>query len=113
VENGERICLAPGVEPVTIRMGSGRHRFYATVVFELCRRTLRPSLTFRLVGGSTFGLWPLFHLRDGGKWGEMDCLTAWGNFKTLISALHHNKNYAWFFSLTFKKKIVVIFFFLI
>jgi hypothetical protein len=32
VENGGRICPAPGVEPVTIRMGSGRHRFYATVV---------------------------------------------------------------------------------
>jgi hypothetical protein len=32
VENGVRICPAPGVEPVTIRMGSGRHRFYATVV---------------------------------------------------------------------------------
>jgi hypothetical protein len=32
VENRGRICPAPGVEPVTIRMGSGRHRFYATVV---------------------------------------------------------------------------------
>jgi pimeloyl-ACP methyl ester carboxylesterase len=41
------------------------------IVFELCRRTEQPSLTFRLVGGSTFGLWPLFHLRDGGKWPEM------------------------------------------
>jgi aarF domain-containing kinase len=28
-------------------------------VFELCRRTQQPSLTFHLVGGSTFGLWPL------------------------------------------------------
>jgi hypothetical protein len=27
VENGGRICPAPGVEPVTIRMGSGYHRF--------------------------------------------------------------------------------------
>jgi hypothetical protein len=39
--------------------------------FELCRRTQQPSLTSRLVGGSTFGLWPLFHLRDGGNWTEM------------------------------------------
>jgi hypothetical protein len=28
-----------------------------------------------------------------------DCHTAWGNFKTLISSLHHYKNYACFFSL--------------
>jgi hypothetical protein len=41
------------------------------LLFELCRRTQQPSLTFRLVGGSTFGLWPLFHLRDGEKWSEM------------------------------------------
>jgi hypothetical protein len=40
-------------------------------LFELCQRTQQPSLTFRLVGGSMFGLWPLFHLRDGGKWTEM------------------------------------------
>jgi hypothetical protein len=49
-------------------------------VFELCRRTQLPSLTFRLVGGSTFGLWPLFHLRDGRKWTEM---TATQNGGTL------------------------------
>jgi hypothetical protein len=33
------------------------------------------------------------------RWGEIDrndCHTAWGNFKTLISLLHHYKNYAWF-----------------
>jgi hypothetical protein len=23
-----------------------------------------------------------------------ECHTAWGNFKTLISSLHHSKNYA-------------------
>jgi hypothetical protein len=43
----------------------------APSLFELCRRTQQPSLTSRLVGGSTFGLWSLFHLRDGGKWTEM------------------------------------------
>jgi hypothetical protein len=38
------------------------------------------------------------------RWGEIDrndCHTAWGNFKTLLSSLHHYTNYAWFFS---KKK---------
>jgi hypothetical protein len=50
-------------------------------VFELCRRTQQPSLTSRLVGGSTFGLWPLFHVRDGGKWTEM---TATQHGGTLI-----------------------------
>jgi hypothetical protein len=65
---------------------------------ELCRRTQQPSLTFHLVGGSTFGLWPLFHLRDGGKMDWNDCHTAWGNL-TLISSLHYYKNHAWFFSL--------------
>jgi hypothetical protein len=43
------------------------------------------------------------------RWGEMDrndCHTAWGNFKTLISSLHHYTNYACFFSLFvfFQKK---------
>jgi hypothetical protein len=36
------------------------------------------------------------------RWGKMDrndCHTSWGNFKTLISSLHHYTNYAWFFSL--------------
>jgi hypothetical protein len=65
----------------------GREREGETERFELCRRTQQPSLTFPLVGGSMFGLWPLFHLRDGGKWTE-----AWGNFKTLISSPHHYKN---------------------
>jgi hypothetical protein len=38
------------------------------------------------------------------RWGEMvrnDCHTAWRNFKTLISSLHHFKNYARLFSLIF------------
>jgi hypothetical protein len=38
------------------------------------------------------------------RWGEMDrndCHTAWGNFKTLVSSLHHNKNYDCSFSLLF------------
>jgi hypothetical protein len=36
------------------------------------------------------------------RWGKMDkndCHTAWGSFKTLISSLHHSKNYACSFSL--------------
>jgi hypothetical protein len=36
------------------------------------------------------------------RWGEIDrndCHTAWGSFKTLISSLHHSKNYACSFSL--------------
>jgi hypothetical protein len=41
-----------------------------------------------------FGLWLLFHLRDGGKWTEMNATQHGGNFKTLISSLHHSKNYA-------------------
>jgi hypothetical protein len=40
-------------------------------LFELCWRTQQPSLTFCRVGGSMFCLWPLFYLRDGGKWTEM------------------------------------------
>jgi hypothetical protein len=39
--------------------------------FELCRHTQQPSLTFCPLGGSMFGLRPLFHLGDGGKWTEM------------------------------------------
>jgi hypothetical protein len=35
-----------------------------TYRFELCPQPLRQSLTFRPSGGSTFGLWPLFLLRD-------------------------------------------------
>jgi hypothetical protein len=38
------------------------------------------------------------------KWGGMDrndCHTAWGNFKRLISLLHHYKNYACSFSFSF------------
>jgi hypothetical protein len=41
------------------------------VIFELCRRIEQPSFTVHPVDGSMFGLWPLFHLRDGGKWTEM------------------------------------------
>jgi hypothetical protein len=63
-------------------------------LFELCRRTQRPSLTFHPVGGSTSGLWPLFHPRDGGKWTEMTATQHGGTLKTLISSLHHYKNYA-------------------
>jgi hypothetical protein len=33
-----------------------------------------------------------------GKMDRNDCKTAWGNFKTLISSLHHSKNYACSFS---------------
>jgi hypothetical protein len=50
-------------------------------VFELCRRTQQPSLTFCLVGGSTLGFWPLFHLRDGGKWTEMTATQHWGTLR--------------------------------
>jgi hypothetical protein len=46
------------------------------------------------------------------RWGKMDrndCHTAWGNFKTLISLRHHNKNYAWFFSLfVFFQKLLLL-----
>jgi hypothetical protein len=44
------------------------------------------------------------------RWRKMDrndCQTAWGNFKTLISSLHHYENYACFFSLFgFFQKII-------
>jgi hypothetical protein len=50
---------------------STKYQRFDTCIFELCRRTQQLSLTFRQVGGSTFGLWTLFHLRYGGKWTEM------------------------------------------
>jgi hypothetical protein len=77
--------------------------------FELSRHTQQPSLTFTLVGGSTFGLWPLFHLRYGGKWTEMTATQHGGTQETLISSLHHYKNYAGFFSLFvfFKKELLL------
>jgi hypothetical protein len=81
------------------RVDSFHLLFLAFRLFELCQRTQQPSLTFHLVGGSTFDLWPLFHLRDGKEMDRNDCHTAWGNFKTLIYSLHHYKNDAWFFSL--------------
>jgi hypothetical protein len=59
--------------------------------FELC------GLTFRLLGGQPFGLWPVFLLNRN------ECHTACVNFKTLISSLKHIQNYACFFT----KKILV------
>jgi hypothetical protein len=48
------------------------------------------------------------------RWGKMDRNdrhTAWGNLKTLISSLHHHKNYACFFSLfDFFNKYFLLFF---
>jgi hypothetical protein len=55
--------------------------YVITPEFELCRRTQQPSLTFCLVGGSTFGLWPLFQLRDWGKWTEMTATQHGGTLK--------------------------------
>jgi hypothetical protein len=46
-----------------------------------------------------------------GKMDKNDCHTAWGNFKTLISSLHHYKNNACFFS--FFIFIFFVFFFVI
>jgi hypothetical protein len=59
----------------------------AAFVFKLCRRTQQLSLTFLLVGGSTFGLWPLFHLRYGGKWTEMTATQHGGTLRHLF--LHY------------------------
>jgi hypothetical protein len=45
------------------------------------------------------------------RWGKIDrndCHTAWGNFKTLISSLYHNKNYFGFF----KKELLLFLSFL-
>jgi hypothetical protein len=59
-------------------------------LFELCRRTQQPSLTVHPVDGSMFGLWPLFHLREGGKWTEMtdtqhgEALRHWFLFYTTL-----------------------------
>jgi hypothetical protein len=50
-------------------------------VFKLCWHTQQPSLTFRLVGGSMYGLWPLFHLRDGGKRTEMTATQHGGTLR--------------------------------
>jgi hypothetical protein len=58
-----------------------QNRKFVLLAFELCRRTQQPSLTFCLVGGSTFGLWPLFHLRDGGKWTEMTATQHGGTLR--------------------------------
>jgi hypothetical protein len=62
--------------PIAFRLLSRRRRMICiedkwTLLFELCRRTQQLSLTVHPIDGSTFGLWPLFHLRDGGKWTEM------------------------------------------
>jgi hypothetical protein len=50
-------------------------------VFELSRRTQQPSLTVHPVDGSMFGLWQLFHLRDGGKWTEMTATQHGGTLR--------------------------------
>jgi hypothetical protein len=65
----------------TLRYQSRNTKKDESNVFELCRRTQQPSLTFCLVGGSTLGLWPLFHLRDGGKWTEMTATQHWGTLR--------------------------------
>jgi hypothetical protein len=57
------------------------HLCMAQSLFELCWRTQPPSLTFHLVDGSTFGLWPLFHLRDRGKWTEMTATQHGGTLR--------------------------------
>jgi hypothetical protein len=49
------------------------------------------------------------------RWEKMDrndCHTEWGNFKRLISSLHHYKNNARFFSLFFFFLILMLSFFL-
>jgi hypothetical protein len=48
-------------------------------IFELCRRTQQPSLTFHPVGSSTFGLWE--NLGDGGKWTEMTATQHGGTLR--------------------------------
>jgi hypothetical protein len=40
-------------------------------IFQLCQLPYQTSLTFYPVVGSTFGLWPLFRLRDEEKRKEM------------------------------------------
>jgi hypothetical protein len=54
---------------------------FSVDIFELCRRTQQPSLIFHPVDGSTFGLRPLFHLRDGGKWTEMTATQHGGTLR--------------------------------
>jgi hypothetical protein len=67
---------------VALESTVGVQRFHsARLVFELCRRIQQPSLTFRLVGGSMFGLWPLFHLGDGGKRTEMTATQHGGTLR--------------------------------
>jgi hypothetical protein len=51
------------------------------VIFELCQRTQQPSLTVHPVDGSMFGLWPLFHLRDGGKWTKITATQHGGTLR--------------------------------
>jgi hypothetical protein len=94
------LCLRMNIENTNINSIS------ISPVLELCRRTQQPSLTFHLIDGSTFGLRPLFHLRDGGKWTEMTA-TKHG---TLISSLHHNTNYACFFHWLFFFKFILLLF---
>jgi hypothetical protein len=62
-------------------LGVGADLRASRLQFELCRRTQQPSLTSHLVGGSTLGLWPLFHLRDGGKWSEMTATQHGGTLR--------------------------------
>jgi hypothetical protein len=41
----------------------------------------RFQYAFCLIGGSTFGLWLLFHLRDGGKWTKMTATQHGGTLR--------------------------------
>jgi hypothetical protein len=69
------------------------HNPFVVRLFELCRRTQQLSLTVHPVDGSTFGLWPLFHLRDGGKRTEMtatphgEALRHWFLFYTTLKIM--------------------------
>jgi hypothetical protein len=72
-------------------------------LFKLCQRTQQSSLTIRLASGSTFGLCPLFLLRDGGKWTN-------GGKWTETTATQHGGTVRLKFIYYITIKIIVVFF---
>jgi hypothetical protein len=80
MDTSRKCCHQVG-EMLNLTAKAGLRQGSNSLSFELCRRTQQPSFTFRLVGGSTFGLWPLFHLRERGKWTEMTATQHGGTLR--------------------------------
>jgi hypothetical protein len=101
---------------MSVRVKADKKLLFCNFYFlDLCERSrgiralsAHSAAEFNISPGRWQHVW-LVAIVPPKRWGKMDrndCHTAWGNFKTLISSLHHYKNYACFFSLFvfFKKK---------